>query len=92
MIEGDETTLKSILEERNELKQKLGSKLGSSDESDYDVALKIEETSEKFDEADSDHDGALGKNKKRKKKLHAKILKQKLKKRNAADDDDLDDE
>ncbi len=33
MIEGDETTLKSILEERNEMKQKLGA---SSDDSDLD--------------------------------------------------------
>jgi hypothetical protein len=63
MIEGDETTLKSILEEKNELKLKLGSNL--SELSDYQLN---DDDSDK-DKLDSDIDENIdGHNKKRKRK------------------------
>lgn len=85
MIDGDETTLKSILEEKNELKQKLGSKIGSSDESELDDMIRqnyprTEVVRGKGNFNDNSDNEAFEKIKKRKKKMHSKILKQKIKK------------
>jgi hypothetical protein len=65
MIEGDETTLKSIMEERNEMKQKQGASSESSDDFD-DIAVQMYPLTEALRgkshfNNDSDNDEAFGK-------------------------------